>query len=177
MSDVGFVQYDEVVHKADYIDMFVEYGKWLNKHVMDHYGVPLFQNDIKELTLEFIPQITPIKPPEGINLLLRVDGKTVGMARFDKFEEGIGMVHNVFIYSEHRGKGFSKLMMDVIEEKASEFGYKFLRLDTSGRNVISQKLYKKRGYIEIERFTDFENLNNEFTRLYYIEKVYMEKQL
>ena len=177
MSVVKFVQYDESVHKVDYIEMFVEYGKWLDKHILDHYGVPLFQNDIRETTLGYIPHITPIKPPEGINLVLMVDGKNAGMARFDKFDEGIGMIHNVFIYSEFRGKSYSKQMMDVIEEKARDYGYKLLRLDTSGRNVVSQNLYKKRGYVEIERFTDFENLKNEVTRPYYLEKVYMEKQL
>jgi hypothetical protein len=42
MSEVEFVPYDEVAHKADYIDMFIEYGKWLDSQVLDHYGFHLF---------------------------------------------------------------------------------------------------------------------------------------
>jgi len=68
-------------------------------------------------------------------------------------------------------------MMHVIEKKAKEFGFRFLRLDTGGFNVVAQSLYKKLGFVEIERFTDFENLKDESTRPYHLEKVYMEKKL
>lgn len=174
---VEFVPYDEAAHKADYIDMFIEYGKWLDSQVLDHYGVHLFQSGVKETVDRLVPRFTAIKPPEGIFLIMKVDGKTAGMARLDRIDENVGMVHNVYIYPEYRGKGYSTRMMDVLEEKARGFGYSFLRLDTGGFNVVAQSLYRKLGYVEIERFTDFDNLKNPVTRQYYLEKIYMEKKL
>lgn len=177
MAEVEFLPYDEVTHKADYIDMLVEYCKWLDSQVLDHYGFHLFQSDIKETIDRLVPRFTAIKPPEGITLIMKVDGKTAGMARLDRIDENVGMIHNVYIYPEYRGKGYSIQMMDVLEEKARSYGYSFLRLDTGGFNAVVQSLYRKLGYVEVERFTDFDNLKNPVTRQYYLEKIYMEKEL
>ena len=122
------------------------------------------------------PQIH-VLPDGRTDILYMHDEKVAGMTRLDKFDEGIGMIHNVYIYPTYRGRGLSKQMMYVVEEKAREFGYRFLRLDTGGFNVVAQNLYRKLGYVEIERFIDFENLKNERTRPYYFDKLYMEKQL
>ena len=172
------VENDENSHEEVLCDMFLEYGKWLDEQVFKHHGFHLFRyGDVKSRISSLIPRFTSYDPSEAILLLLTVDGNVAGMTRLDKFDDGIGMIHNVFIYPEYRGRGLSKQMMYVVEEKAREFGYRFIRLDTGGFNVAAQSLYRKLGYYEIERFTDFENLKRERTRPYYLEKVYMEKQL
>ena len=67
--------------------------------------------------------------------------------------------------------------MKVMEDKAMEFGFTSLRLDTAKFNVPAQRLYYKIGYNEIERYRKITRNENEHIRLYYEEKVYMEKQL
>jgi ribosomal protein S18 acetylase RimI-like enzyme len=178
MVHVEFVPYDEDIHKTDYIDMFLEYGKWLDDQVLNHYGFHLFADaDVKRVIDRLVPRFTSYDSSEGIILILKVDSKTAGMARLDKFGEDIGFIHNVYIYPEYRGKGYSKQMMYDLEERANKFGYSSLRLDAGGFNVVAKNLYRKLGYHEIERFTDFDNLKIERTRPYYQEKIYMEKKL
>jgi len=175
---IDFVEYDESIHKEALFDMFLKYGEWLDEQVLKHHGFHLFTGgDVKIRIDSLIPRFTSYDPSDAILLLLTVDGNVAGMTRLDKFAKGVGMIHNVYIYPEYRGRGLSKQMMYVVEEKAREFGFKFLRLDTGGFNVVAKSLYRKLGYYETERFTDFENLKREHTRPYYLEKVYMEKKL
>jgi GNAT superfamily N-acetyltransferase len=178
LAEVELLPYDEEIHKADYIDMFLEYGKWLDDQVVNTYGFHLFPDgDIKKVVDRVVPIFTKYGPLEGIIFILKIDGKSAGMVRMSKFNENIGMIHNLYIYPEYRGKGYSKQMMYFLEDKAREFGYSFLRLDHGGFNIVAQNLYRKLGYVEIDRFTDVARLENEVTQPYYDDKVHMEKKL
>ena len=178
MVEVEFIPYDEETHKADYIDMFLEYTEWLDDQVFNTYGFHLIPDgDTKKVVDMIVPIFTNYNPLEGIILILKVDGKTAGMVRLSRFSENIGMIHNLYIYPEYRGHGYSKQVMYVLEDKARESGYSILRLDTGGFNAVAQNLYRKLGYVEIERFTDVARLENEITQPYYDDKVHMEKKL
>jgi ribosomal protein S18 acetylase RimI-like enzyme len=64
-------------------------------------------------------------------------------------------------------------MMKRLEEKARDFGYSTLRLDTSEYMAAALHIYRKAGFKETEVFPI------EVTRLSETEgiKIYMEKQL
>ena len=178
MAELEFLDYEEITHKTDYLNMFLEYGKGLDDQVVNTYGYHLIpEGNIKKLAERLVPQFTSYDKSEEVLLILKIDGKTAGTARLDKFAKDIGNVHQVFIYPEFRGNGYSKQLMYVLEERARKFGYSYLRLDTGGFNVVAQNLYRKLGYVEIERFTPVSGLENEKTRQYFNEKVHMEKKL
>jgi GNAT superfamily N-acetyltransferase len=138
---IDFVEYDESIHKENLFDMYLKLGEWLDEQVLTHHGFHLFTDgDVRGRMDILVPRFTSYDPSEAILLLLTVNGNIAGMTRLDKFSEGIGMIHNVYIYPEYRGRGLSKQMMYVIEEKARDFGFKFLRLDVGGFNIVAQKL-------------------------------------
>ena len=133
MVEIEFVNYDENTHKTEYIDMFMEYGKGLDDQVVSTYGYHLIPDgDIQKLADRLVPLFTSYDPSEGVLLILYVNGNVAGTARLDKFADKIGNVHQVFIYPKYRGNGYSKQLMYVLEDKARDFGYSFLRLDTGG---------------------------------------------
>jgi ribosomal protein S18 acetylase RimI-like enzyme len=176
MIEACFLPYDDERHRAKYMEMMVEYCTWLDNEVYTHYGVRLFPDgDIQGFVDGYTSIWTAVKPPMGIIYILEVDGEAVGMGRIDTFEEGIGEVHNVWTNPEHRGRGYATRLMNHLENKAKEFGFSALRLDTAKFNIPAQRLYIKRGYSEIERYREI--TRNENIRLYYEEKVYMEKKL
>ena len=178
MVDAHFVQYDDERHRAQYIEMMVEYCKWLDDQVYLHYSVKLIQDGkIDEFVERNTSRWVSVKPPMGIVLILEVDGEVVGAGRFDTFEEGVGDVHNVWTNPKHRGKGYATRLMNHLEIKAKEFDFTALRLDTAKFNIPAQRLYRKIGYNEIERYREITRNENENIRLYYEEKVYMEKNL
>jgi ribosomal protein S18 acetylase RimI-like enzyme len=177
MGKARFVPYDDERHRAHYTKMMIEYGSWLNNQVYTHYGVYLLQDDtVPNYVQRNMPVVTSVKPPEGIIYIIEVDGEVAGAGRFDTFEEGICEVHNVWISPKHRRKGNAIRLMEHLEDKAKEFGFKALRLDTQQFNLPAINMYKKIGYKEIYRYREglFENKS---LKKYYEEKVYMEKRL
>jgi len=177
MVDVHFIQYDDERHRAQYIEMLREYTEWLDNEVNNHYGVKLIQDsEINQLIQRFVPIWTSVKPPRGDIYILEANNKAVGMGRLSTLEEGIGEVHNIWTSPEHRGKGYATRLMKHIEEKAREFGFSKLRLDTARFNHPAQRLYHKIGYREIDMYKPG-SFHNESLKRYYEEKVYMEKKL
>lgn len=177
VSNTAIVPYNGEKHWEKYVEMGKEYAHWLNGEVKKHYGVPLFQNIDPDSFMEERAKIwSSIKPPDGVILILTVDGKVGGMGRIDRYKDGIAEAHNIWTSPMYRGKGYATRLMLELEKKAKEFGYITIRLDTARFNVPAQRLYSKLGYEEIERYrqTIFQN---EILRKYYEEKVYMEKKL
>jgi ribosomal protein S18 acetylase RimI-like enzyme len=177
LSNVDFLPYDDERHWNNYLDMGIEYAHWLNGQVLKHYGVPLFQNTKPENFMEERAKAwTSIQPPEGIIIILEVDGKVGGMGRIDKFNDTTTEAHNIWTFPKYRGNGYATRIMLKLEQKAKEFGFNYIRLDTARFNVPAQGLYKKLGYSEIEKYSQT-RFPNESLKRYYNEKIYMEKKL
>ena len=178
MSNLEFLSYDSERHLEKYQEMLIEYSNWLDNQVYNYYGVRLLQNTTaKEIAEKYAPTWTSVKPPEGDLFIIEVNRKVAGMGRLNTLEENIGGVHTIWVEPEYRGRKYATKLMEHINEKALEFGFSVLRLDTARFNTAAQSLYKKLGYYEIPRFTPIGTFENESLVRYYAEKVYMEKQL
>jgi ribosomal protein S18 acetylase RimI-like enzyme len=57
-----------------------------------------------------------------------------------------GFILELYVEENHRGKGYGKQIMLLIEEKARELGLKAIGLHVFGSNKIAQNLYKAVGY-------------------------------
>ena len=152
--------------------------RWLDDLVFKHYGVKLIlSGNIPEFIENYMSTSLSKKPPKGIILILEVDDVVEGMGRFDTFSEGVGEIHNIWVNPGQRGNGYAIKLMNKLEEKAIEYGFTSLRLDTAKFNTPAQKLYRKIGYKEIPRYREITRNENENIIRYYEEKVYMEKIL
>lgn len=76
------------------------------------------------------------------------------------FEGKALVVHRLAINPDFQGKGIAKLLMQFTENKAKEFGYNGVRLDTFVENKIAINFYLKLGYAQLETVS-FKN------RIYY----------
>lgn len=63
-------------------------------------------------------------------MVLEVDGVAAGIGRLSILEDKIAEINNMFISPEHRGYGYGKAILKCLEDKAREYGYTTLRLDT-----------------------------------------------
>lgn len=84
-----------------------------------------------------------------------LDGKLIGTVFLAHHEEGVARVRNVAIYKEYRGKGLGKYLMDFIEDKAREKGYRKMYL--MGRTNV-EKFYKKLGYKTMGKPYDYRTI-------------------
>ncbi|MEO8881236.1 MAG: GNAT family N-acetyltransferase [Gemmatimonadaceae bacterium] len=79
----------------------------------------------------------------------RVDGEAVVCGAFRPLEPGIAEIKRMFVVAAHRGRGYSKRMLKLLEREASNSGYTAVRLETRPLQHAAIALYEKLGYVRI----------------------------
>jgi GNAT superfamily N-acetyltransferase len=70
--------------------------------------------------------------------LRRVDDQTAEMCRLR-------------VHPEHQRRGYGAQIMEALEQRAGQLGYKLLRGDTTLQQVAALELYRKSGWRELRR--------------------------
>jgi ribosomal protein S18 acetylase RimI-like enzyme len=89
--------------------------------------------------------------PEQLVYVLEADGERVGDLWLCDREDPVQ--HALFIYfvgidSEHRGKGYGKAAMELVESEARRLGIDRVALNVFGGNEVARNLYRSLGYEE-----------------------------
>ncbi|KAA2285967.1 bifunctional helix-turn-helix transcriptional regulator/GNAT family N-acetyltransferase [Arenimonas fontis] len=95
-----------------------------------------------------------MRPPRGLLLLARLDGRAVGCGVVRKLSHGIAEIKRMWVAPELRGLGIAQHLLDRLEAEARAMGCRRLRLDTNGRLTEAMALYLRNGYREIPRYND-----------------------
>ena len=69
-------------------------------------------------------------------------------------------IKRMFVQTKHRGKGFSKLILQELENWAKDKNYDCLKLETGDKNVAAISLYLKAGYEKIDLFDPYIGVEN-----------------
>jgi ribosomal protein S18 acetylase RimI-like enzyme len=167
-----FVQYDDKRHRAQFLELNVDYLDYARVEYL-RYGIEFFRDRdaVREYVEKALPNFIEAKPPQGILYILKVDGKMAGMGALKKLDEGVAELKRMYIRPEYRGRGFGRAMLDKLTEKAKEFGYTSLRLDTADYMAAARRLYESEGFRVTSPYPGVE-----FTTVSSAQ-VYMEKKL
>ena len=90
----------------------------------------------------------------GICLVAELDGGIVGTAQVICREKRVGLVCNVAIAPDFRGRGLLGPLMDEIARDAAEFGSRRLRLCAECSNIAACRAYPKIGFRQVESEDD-----------------------
>jgi putative acetyltransferase len=94
------------------------------------------------------------------DVILVYDGHlAVACAGFKFYETGVAEVKRVFVREEYRGKGLSKLLMRVLEERALIRGFTTLILETGRPLAAAVGLYKSIGYGIIDNYGPYKDMS------------------
>lgn len=80
-----------------------------------------------------------------------IGNKIVAMGGLRKMTEDIVELRRMRVDPIFQRKGYGQMILDALEKKAQELGYKVIQLNTSLKQVSAQKFYEKNGYVEIRR--------------------------
>src|SRR5436190_22531760 len=89
--------------------------------------------------------------PEQLVYVLEADGERVGELWLCNREDGPQpalFIYFVGIDEEHRGKGYGKTAMEIVESEARRLGTDRVALSVFGRNEVARNLYRSLGYEE-----------------------------
>ena len=75
-----------------------------------------------------------------------LDGKIVCMGAFRRKSDTLAEIKRMRVLPEYQRRGFGQIILNQLEEKASQLGYTELCLDTTTLQVPAQKMYQKNGF-------------------------------
>ena len=82
----------------------------------------------------------------GEFLVGNLNGKIVAMGALKKTDSDRVEIKRMRVHPDFHRLGFGQLILNALENRAMELGYKQLHLDTTVQQVAAQGLYEKNGY-------------------------------
>lgn len=87
-----------------------------------------------------------------------VDGELVGCGAFKKMDDDgrYGEIKRVYVLEPHRGRGYSRQIMQHLEAALRADGITLARLETGNKQPEALGLYRKLGYVERTPFGKYQ---------------------
>lgn len=98
-----------------------------------------------------------LSPPRGCFLVARLNGHLaggVGLRAIGQRELAAGEVKRLWVRPDLRRSGVATSLMDALEVKARELGYRILFLETGYEQPEALRFYPKHGWQRVEDFPD-----------------------
>jgi GNAT superfamily N-acetyltransferase len=93
-----------------------------------------------------------LDPPNGVFLLVRVDGAPAGLGGVRHLDTPIAEVKNMYVAPGYRGEGVARMLLAELESVAADRGCRAIRLDTSDYLAPAVGLYRSAGYAEVAAY-------------------------
>jgi len=84
----------------------------------------------------------------------------VGCASYKKYEQETVELKRVFVKKAYRGQGIARKMLEEIESRAREQGYKTMILETGEMLAASMNLYRSFGYEVTENYGQYAKMED-----------------
>lgn len=120
----------------------------LKAHGLDIPGTVYFDDNLDHLSNFYLEDKS-----ERYYLIALKDNKVaggVGLASVE-FIEDCAELQKLYLDDANKGKGYGYILIDMIEEKARELGYKKMYLETHTNLSAAIHIYEKCGYEEIPK--------------------------
>ena len=77
--------------------------------------------------------------------------KLVAIGALQRISDDKAEIKRMRVHPNFQRRGFGQTILNRLEIRANDLGYKILCLDTTVQQIAARKLYEKNGYCEIER--------------------------
>ena len=101
-----------------------------------------------------VPSLDEFSPPRGTFLVMRMAGEPVGCGGLKPISEEAAYLKRMWIAPQARGLGLARRLLQALEQRAREIGYRSVRLETNRALIEAQQLYRSSGYREVAQFND-----------------------
>ncbi len=121
--------------------------KALNKESIEEFG-----NSFRRPNFPDLDEIEQVYlENNGEFLVATKEGEVIGIGALKKISDEMAEVKRMRISPDFQRQGIGKLILDELEKRARELGYKTLELETSINQPGAQTFYIKNGYNETKR--------------------------
>jgi GNAT superfamily N-acetyltransferase len=159
---VHFLPIDLQVHRFQVFDLMVEYSEWTAKEIWEHFKIDILAargiSSIREYVASNFDKFISEVSSRGVFYLVEFEGVIIGMGALDQIREKTGAIKRMYIRPAYRGKGYGKALLQQLLQKAKEFGYHAIYLDSARFMTAAHNLYRSSGFIECEEYPETEIL-------------------
>lgn len=89
-------------------------------------------------------------PNNFIYIAENMDKEAVGIIWYETNTDKRAFIADFLVYSNYRGKGYGKSILQELELVVKEQGIEKILLHVFEKNITARELYKKMGYIEVQ---------------------------
>jgi len=156
-ENVRFLPVDLRIHRSQVIDLNMEHMNWVLKESAALRDlVATSAVSIREHVISIVEKLCSDVPPHGIYYLLELEDGIIGMGALHQIREKTGEIKRMYIRPAYRGKGYGKALLQQLLQKAKEFGYHAIYLDSARFMTAAQHLYRSFGFIERDAYPETE---------------------
>lgn len=133
------------------------YQKSDNQQVKDLHRIALESTDAFAKSGKWdkdLDDITEIYLRKGEFLVGLLGDRIILMGALKPISDDAVEMKRVRVHPDFQRKGLGQLILESLERRAKELGYKKILLDTTVKQIAAQKMYEKNGYVEIRRQTE-----------------------
>ena len=133
--------------------LFREYRDWLADHrdptARSASNVPIglaqFDRVISELPGVY-------GPPRGDVILAFKHSELAACGALREWEPKVGEIKRIYVRADHRGPGFGPILTGALLDRAKEFGYERVRVDTLPTMAAAIQFYQEMGFRPIQAY-------------------------
>lgn len=154
-----FIAADIVSHKAELIQLNVEYLSWVFAGIEDIFGVPadlVVGMPASEYVPSVIDKVCGDPPPKGIFYIVMVDDKLAGMGGLRCLRDNVAEIKRIYFRPEFRGMKLGELTLSRLLSDAKTFGYQSVCLDTALFMKSAHRIYETHGFQDCDVYDGVE---------------------
>ena len=139
-------QMDFIKLTLDDVNGIKEMSEMATAILREHYD-PIIGKEQNDYMLDMFQSVEAVTEQlsHGYNYYFaKNDGTNAGYLAYYP-REGALYLSKLYLYKDQRGKGFSRVMLEFLKEKAKELGLNRIELNVN-RNNPSVKIYEKLGF-------------------------------
>lgn len=156
---VEFVIFDPSAHRENFTELCEEYFNWMASQLQKNYDIDVYltlgitlQDYVRSNVDEFVTSLSS----DEVLYLLREKEEIIGMGALRKLKEGTGEIKRMYIKPEYRGKGLGREMLQLLLDKAKEYGFSEIYLETGAFMTPAQRLYRSMGFHDRKEYPETE---------------------
>jgi len=163
-ENIQFIPVDLHIHRFQVVDLNVEYMNWWLRGIEDCFktdlgtllGWPRKAVESKKRLYLTVEVEKLCSGTRGIYYLVELKGVIIGMGALRQLKKNIGEIKRMYIRPAYQGKGYGKALLQQLLQKATEFGYHAVYLDSGGFMTTAHSLYRSFGFVERDEYPETE---------------------
>jgi N-acetylglutamate synthase-like GNAT family acetyltransferase len=157
-----FLPIDLQVHRSQVFDLMVEYSEWMAKEIGEHFKIDINAvrgvSSIREYVASNFDGLISEVSSRGVFYLIESEGVIIGIGALDQIREKTGAIKRMYIRPEYRGEGHGKALLQQLLQKAKEFEYRAIYLNSARFMTVAHNLYRSFGFVECKEYPETEIL-------------------